>query len=237
MAEYKAQYKKISSLTEKELRSLASLYLSYYSGTSEERFIADLCDKTEILLVNCDGILVGFTTLQLYEREWGGMPVRIVYSGDTVVAQAHWGQQTLAFAWIARMGEIKREKPAIPLYWLLIVKGHRTFKYLPAFGRSFFPHWSIDRSDLKPLADYLAQEKFGTAYNPATGIVEFPVSQGHLRSDIALPTEEQASLPAVKFFLERNPRFTQGHELVCLCEIDEANMKPLTKRIFNRGGL
>lgn len=235
MAEYIAQCKTVSDLTEKERHALAHLYLTYYSGTSEERFIADLRNKSEILLVHCDEVLVGFTTLQLYEREWNGKPIRIVYSGDTIVDQAHWGQQTLAFAWIARMGEIKREKPGIPLYWLLIVKGHRTFKYLPTFGKSFYPHWSVDRSDLKPLADVLAQEKFGADYNPATGVVEFPVSQGHLRRDIALPTPEQASLPAVKFFLERNPQFTQGHELVCLCEIEEANMKPMTKRIFAKG--
>jgi hypothetical protein len=235
MAEYKAQHKKISGLTEKERRSLASLYLAYYSGTSEARFINDLNDKTEILLVYCDDVLVGFTTLQLYERKWNKHPVRIVYSGDTVVEQAHWGQQTLAFSWIARMGEIRREQPDIPLYWLLIVKGHRTFKYLPTFGKSFYPHWSIDRSDLKPLADFLAQDKFGANYNLTTGVVEFPVSHGQLRDDIAWPTDEQASLPAVKFFLERNPQFAQGHELVCLCEIEEANMKPMTKRIFNKG--
>jgi hypothetical protein len=173
MAKYIAQLKRISGLTEKERHSLARLYLSYYSGTSEERFFADLNGKTEILLVSCDDALVGFTTFQLYAREWDGNLIRIVYSGDTVVEQAHWGQQTLAFSWIARMGEIKRERPEVPLYWLLIVKGHRTFKYLPTFGRSFYPHWSIDRSDLKPLTDFLAQEKFGAYFNPATS------SHGH----------------------------------------------------------
>lgn len=235
MGEYKAQFKNISSLTADECRILSNIYLANYSGTNEDRFIADLSNKTEVLLVYCSGELVGFTTVQLYEREWDGKFIRVIYSGDTVVEQAHWGQQALAFAWIARMGEIKREKPEIPLYWLLIVKGHRTFKYLPTFGKSFFPHWSIDRSDLKPLADFLAHEKFGAVYNSAAGVVEFPESQGHLRNEIAMPTEEQASLPAVKFFLDRNPNFTQGHELVCLCEIEEANMKSLTKRIFNKG--
>jgi hypothetical protein len=235
MGEYKAHFKDISSLTSEEVRKLSRLYLSIYSGTNRNRFIADLSNKNEILLVTFDGVLVGFTTLQLYERMWRGKPVSVVYSGDTVVDSAHWGQQALAFAWIERMGKIKLEKPETPLYWLLIVKGHRTFKYLPAFGKSFFPHWSIDRSDLKPLVDFLAHEKFGADYNPANGVVEFSQSQGHLRNEIALPTEEQASLPAVKFFLERNPRFTQGHELVCLCEIEESNMKPLTRRIFNKG--
>lgn len=235
MGEYKARFKDISSLTSEDVSALAKLYLSHYSGTNRNRFIADLSSKNEILILTFDGVLVGFTTLQLYERIWRGKPVSVVYSGDTVVDPDHWGQQTLAFAWIERMGKIKLEKPEIPLYWLLIVKGHRTFKYLPAFGRSFFPHWAIDRSDLKPLADFLAQDKFGADYNPANGVVEFSESQGHLRGEIALPTKEQSTLPAVKFFLERNPRFIQGHELVCVCEIDESNMKPLTRRIFNKG--
>jgi hypothetical protein len=235
MREYHAHFKDISSLTSEDVCALARLYLSHYSGTNKNRFIADLSNKNEILLVTFEGALVGFTTLQLYERMWRGKRLHVVYSGDTVVDPAHWGQQALAFAWIERMGKIKLEKPEIPLYWLLIVKGHRTFKYLPAFGKSFYPHWSIDRSDLKPLADFLAQEKFGTDYNPVNGVVEFSESQGHLRNEIALPTEKQASLPAVKFFLQRNPRFTQGHELVCLCEIEESNMKPLTRRIFNKG--
>ena len=69
-------------------------------------------------------------------------------------------QQALAFDWISRMGAIKRAHPERPLYWLLLVKGHRTFRYLPLFAKSFFPHWSIDRSDLKPLADELASAMF-----------------------------------------------------------------------------
>jgi hypothetical protein len=234
MGQYKTEFKNTSSLTAEETSALAGLYLSYYSGTDGARFEADLGGKDEILLVTCDEVLVGFTTLQVYERQWRGECVRVIYSGDTVVEQAHWGQQALAFAWIARMGEIKRERPDVPLYWLLIVKGHRTFKYLPTFGKTFFPHWSQDRSDLKPLADFLAREKFGSDYNAGTGVVEFPVSHGHLRHEIAFPTDEQMNQPAVKFFVQRNPGFTQGHELVCLCEMEETNMRPLTRRIFNK---
>ena len=178
--------------------------------------------------------IVGFTTLQVYDYLWQGSPIRVVYSGDTVVARAHWGQQALAFRWIARMAEIKAEDPHKPLYWFVIIKGHRTFKYLPTFGKSFYPHWSIDRTDLKPLADFLAKDKFGEMYNESTGIVEFSESQGHLKQEIAYPTEEEMTKDSVKFFLEKNPNYLQGHELVCLCELEEENMKPLTKRIFRK---
>lgn len=232
MAEYRVLFKKVADISESDRKEIADLYLSYFDGSNEAQVISDLEKKTEILLLYCDQSLVGFTTLQIYDFEWHGSLIQIIYSGDTIVHRAHWGQQTLAFAWIANLGKLKRERPGVPLYWFVILKGHRTYKFLPAFGRSFYPHWSIDRSDLKPLADALAKEKFGSAYSPETGIVKFAESRGHLNPDIAYPSEMEKSKESVRFFLEKNPGYLLGHELVCLCEISEENMKPLTKRIF-----
>ncbi len=235
MSSYEAICKSISDLSDKNYRDMQNIYLAHYDGSTALQVEEDLQDKNEAILVFSQETLVGFTTLKIYEHEWKGQNLLIVYSGDTIVDRAHWGQQALAFTWIAKMGAIKRERPDLPMYWFLIVKGHRTYKYLPVFGKSFYPHWSIDRSDLKPLADALAQRKFGQDYNPETGVVEFAQSRGHLKPDIVLPTEEEKSKDAARFFLERNPNYIHGHELVCLCEITEQNMKPLTRRIFIRG--
>jgi len=211
------------------------IYLSHYEGTSEALFDHDLDDKDEVLLLRADGELAGFTTYKVYSRRWNGREIRVVYSGDTIVDREHWGQQALAYAWIGRMGEIKRQSPVLPLYWFLLVKGHRTFKYMPAFGRSFYPHWSEKRDDLKPLADLLAGEMFPNDYNPASGVVEFHQSHGHLKSGLADPSPEESGRDAVRFFLSRNPGYKSGHELVCICELEEENMKPLTRRLFLKG--
>jgi hypothetical protein len=234
MSEYLTVIKRISELDAALLQQLVALYLNYYDSSSEEKVISDLKEKTEILLLFHEGQLVGFTSSLVYSRQWRGKNIRIVYSGDTVVDRQHWGQQALAFAWITRMGELKSQEPDCPLYWFVIVKGHRTFKYLPTFGKSFHPHWSEFRSDLKSLADVLAKEKFGDTYNEETGVVEFAESQGHLREEIAYPTEEEMTKESVRFFLKANPNYLRGHELVCLCELEEHNMKPLTKRIFRK---
>lgn len=235
MTIYSAEFKKTPLLTDIERQAMSHLYLSYFDGCTETQFLSDLNEKTEVLLLSINKQLVGFTTLQDFMYPWNDQLNRIIYSGDTIVDQAHWGQQALAFAWINRMGEFKRELPNTPLYWFVIVKGHRTYKYLPTFGKSFYPHWSIDRADLKPLADALALKKFGGDYNPDTGVVEFHSSKGHLKSEIAHPTAEEQRKPAVQFFLQRNPGFLQGHELVCVCEMERENMKPLTQRIFDKG--
>jgi hypothetical protein len=232
---YSTRFVPVATLDDSTRHRMASLYLASYDGSSPDTFFGDLAAKSEALLVHAADELIGFTTLRVFEREWRGKPIRVVYSGDTVIERAHWGQQSLSCAWIARMGVLKREHPDIPLYWFLLVKGHRTFRYLPVFGHSFYPHWSEDRGDLKPLADALACEMFPEAYNPATGVVEFNASRGHLKPHIAWPSAAQLNRPGVRFFLERNPGFQRGHELVCLCEIEEHNMKPLTLDVFRRG--
>ena len=91
MADYQTQIKRASEITATERDEIAELYLSYYDGSDEERVIADLADKTEVLLLYSSGSLVGFTTLELYDFEWQGGVVQIIYSGDTVVHHAHWG--------------------------------------------------------------------------------------------------------------------------------------------------
>jgi len=220
---------------ESKIRSqMVNLYLANYDGSDEVQFNRDLADKDEALLVYADTQLVGFTTFKVYDQKWNGQYIRVLYSGDTIVDKEHWGQQALAFAWIGRMGEIKRQHPDVPFYWFLLVKGHRTFRYMPVFGKSFFPHWSENRDDLKPLADMLASEKFGLNYNISTGVVEFPFSLGHLKPEIADPAPEDMTKESVQFFLKHNPGYKQGHELVCICEMEEHNMKPLTKRLFRK---
>ncbi len=235
--QYSASFRPVEALHDSERAAMMSLYFAHYDGSSEAQFLSDLQDKTEVLIVRCDDRLIGFTTVELYQRQWQTDTVRILYSGDTVVDRAHWGQQALAFAWVKRLGQLMHETPEISFYWFAIFKGHRTFKFLPTFARSFYPHWAIDRSDLKPLLDFLAREKFGEAYNVDSGVIEFADSKGHLKPDIAVPTPEERNKEAVSFFLERNPRYTRGHELACICEIKEENMRPLTHRLFVKGRL
>jgi len=231
---YSTVFASVSALDEGVRREMSRLYLDNYDGTSEALFLHDLSKKDEALLVYAGPQLVGFTTLKVFEREWRAQRIRVVYSGDTIVDRAHWGQQALAFDWIARMGGLKRERPELPLYWFLLVKGHRTYRYLPLFAKSFYPHWSVDRGDLKSLADALATEMFPDDYNPATGVVEFRHSRGHLKSGIALPSPSERERQDVAFFLHRNPGFQRGHELVCLCEVEAHNMKPLTLKLFQK---
>lgn len=231
---YETHVVPVRDIPDDTISRMASLYLNNFDGSSDAIFREDLAEKDEVILLCRDQELLGFTTLKVFDSAWGERDVRVVYSGDTIVAPQHWGQQALAFAWITRIGEIKREAGDRPLFWFLLVKGHRTFKYLSVFGKSFFPHWSERRADLKALADQLATARFGSHYDTTSGLVRFPESRGHLKKEIAEPSPEEMKKIATRFFLERNPDYRLGHELVCVCELEPFNMKPLTARLFHK---
>ncbi len=235
MKSYRSIFRKVSELSGDEFVAMIELYLRYYDGSSEEIVRRDLNNKTEVLLIYFNDELVGFTAYQIYQKRWCAQTIQIVFSGDTIVDRKHWGQQSLAFNWISRMGELKRAQPEVPLYWFLLVKGHRTYRYLPAFTKSFYPHWSSRNLELEQLAAELAKEKYGVDYNTKTGVIEFENSKGHLKKAVAEPTACERGKQAVKYFLDRNPNYQLGHELVCLYKFDETNMKPLTRRIFSQG--
>src|SRR3546814_17883638 len=53
-------------------------------------------------------------------------------------------------------------------------------------------------------------------------------------SDLEIP-EKDRRRPDVLFFLQRNPGYDQGDELVCLTELSLENQNPLAARIFAAG--
>ena len=120
----------ITALSAKQRHAMAALYLAHYNASSPALFQRDLSAKDEVIVLEHEGALAGFTALQTWPLRWRGQDMRVLYSGDTIVAPAHWGQQTLALAWLERVGLLLRQAPPGGLWWFLLVKGHRTYKYL-----------------------------------------------------------------------------------------------------------
>ncbi len=228
---YEAVFRSTADVGDRELAVMTRLYLNYYDNADETHFNRDFRAKTEVEVLYYNGELVGFSTLLFYESEWRRQKIRVVYSGDTIVHRSHWGQQTLAVEWLRRMGRFVA-LDASPLYWFLLVKGHRTYRFLPSFAWNYHPAPDRENPELKAVADMLAQGKFGADYNPDTGVVEFKHSLGNLKEEVAYPSQRELKNPDVRFFMHRNPGYLKGHEMVCLCPVSSANLKPFARRIF-----
>ena len=130
-----------SELTEAAVGNLYGLYTRYYGGTSPELFRRDLLEKDHILLLEDEnGETRGFTTLKVILFTHLARSGRALFSGDTIIDHRFWGEQTLPLAWCCLAGRIKARQPDLPLYWLLIVKGDRTYRYLNVFSKTYYPN-------------------------------------------------------------------------------------------------
>ena len=226
---------KVCNIDDDDIEKMYQLYANYYAGTSRALFLADLQGKDHAIILTDDARSIQvFSTVKTIETEFDGEAIRAIFSGDTIVNHTFWGKNDLAQEWLRHAGQIKYMQPSLPLYWFLIVKGHRTYRYLSVFSRQYYPAPGVNTPlRAKRLMDHLSAKMFGEAYDPNKGILCFPDSRGHLQEEWADIPQKDLTLPEVQFFLERNPGYKNGDELVCICELTEENLKPLTKRLFN----
>lgn len=232
-----SQIEPISALSDELKRELFDLYSCYYAGTNNTIFQQDLIKKNWIILLyDAKKQVQGFSTLALFNHTDATQTVSVLYSGDTIINKKYWGQHELAVSWLHFAGQIKAKHPTIPLYWFLIVKGYRTYRYLSAFSCSYYPS-PVHKTpiELQMLLEALALDRFGSDYDKEKGIVRFANSRGYLKDAWAEVPEKVKSRADVQFFLQRNPEFYKGDELVCLCELSQDNLKPFSRRVFMTG--
>lgn len=199
---------------------MEALYRCYYEGAPEAVFRRDLAAKDRAILLFEEGRLCGFSTLKLLTI--GGL--RVLFSGDTVVDAANRNQAGLAGAFghvMARLNEVGGDD----LFWFLICKGARTYRFLPTFFKRFTPG---ERSEPE-LAEKLrrvASTMFPKEYDPVTGVLHFGEGKDRLRGDALRMDAESVRFRAL------NPGWAQGDELGCLVPLAMANLNRLGERVI-----
>lgn len=225
---------RVEELASCDRAAMFQLLNTHFAGVRIDVFNADLSQKNWIILLSDPetGELKGFSTLLMYQTEFNGEPISVVYSGDTIMDPSAWNSSALSRAWIESVNTLREIYPFGKLYWLLISSGYRTYRFLPVFWKEFYPRYDQPTpSDTATLMQHLAQQQFGQHYNPHSGIVRF--SHPHqLKGELSGIPSERLSDPHIQFFNQLNPGHVNGDELVCLTEICEENLTRAGRRMW-----
>jgi hypothetical protein len=200
---------------------------SYYEGTGRATFDADLDEKEWVIQIldETTGRLMGFSTQMLVEVVVSGRTVRALFSGDTIVASDARGERSLfqVSGWFVR--SLISTFPDTELYWFLISKGYKTYRFLPLFFHEFYPRYDAPTpARFAEVLDALAGTKFPAAYDRALGVVRAGPDACRLRPGMADLTPDRLRDPHVRFFAARNPRHALGDELCCIAPLTPANL-------------
>ena len=213
---------------------LFSLFEDYYDRVPRGVFHRDFREKQWIILLtdSVSNEIKGFSTLMLLDVAAEDIQLVVAFSGDTIIDREYWGEQRLALAWYGLMEKLRVENWPTKLYWFLISKGYRTYLYLPTFFREFYPrHDKATPPFEQKLIDAFGRLKYPDDYDPKTGLVEFQESEGHLKDWVADIPPRRLKDPNVGYFLQQNPGWTRGNELVCVAEFSPENLTNFALRL------
>lgn len=213
-------------LTPEQRARMLEILATHFDHITPERFAQDLNDKNWVILIlNDAGGIAGFSTLHFYRAEFEGAPIAVVYSGDTIIEREAWGSPALPRTWIDAVWQLHESQcPTLPLYWLLLTSGYRTYRFLSVFWRHFYPvHDAPTPSDLRRLLCQLASERFTTGLDLDAGVVHLGQP---LRQDLLPIPDARLHDPDIAFFLQRNPGYIRGDELLCIARLSRDNLTP-----------
>lgn len=224
-----------ADLTQGQRDEMFALMSAYYHNMDRSTFEEDLDEKRWVIQVvdPRTGGIRGFSTQVLLDASVDGRDVRALFSGDTIVGREYWGKNPLARIWGRFALSLIDEGDSDDLYWFLITKGYKTYRYLPVFFDEFYPRFgAVTPVWAARIIDALASSKFSSAYNANTGIVRSGRSGCCLREGVADIGAERLRDPHVRYFTRRNPGHACGDELCCLAPLTRANFTSAAYRVI-----
>lgn len=229
----------INELNEPLCESFFSIYQTYFKDVTYPTFKEHIGHKDAIIILSDknNGDICGFSTLKLMVKEIEGKKVYGLFSGDTIIDKDYWGEQELVREFSRYAGEIAKDLgDDEKLYWLLISKGFRTYRYLPVFTNNFYPTYKAEwpEWDRKVMTAFYS-ELYPDEFDPKTCLLTFKENIGSLKEGVGDIDEVRIANPDIAFFAKANPDHMSGVELTCLAELSEENLRSVAKKYFVKG--
>lgn len=225
-----SSYRAVKAISPKEIIEMHALFSQFYANAEAGTFLKDLSKKDGVILVHEQGtgVLKGFSTIVRMPL-WDGKREAIgVFSGDTIVDPAYWGDRALKDGFAQYMLRLKASAPLTPLYWLLISKGYKTYLLLSNNFVNYYPRHDRDNDPrLQMLVEAYCNKLFPGKYDRERGTLDFGDSSQCLKDTVApIDEETMEGQPAIRYFSERNPEWTRGVELPCIGEVTVSLLWP-----------
>lgn len=218
----------VKELSEAQAQDMFAIMQKYYENIIWDNFFCDLKSKCDVILL-CDenDCMHGFTTLAVFSYD---EKTQLLFSGDTIIEKEYWGNNDLSQVWV-KNAFAHAEKFNGKTYWLLLTKGYKTYKFLHTFFNAFYPRVDTKTpQDIQEIIDKFAVEKYGSQYQNGVLVA----GKDYLRAEFAEIDETRLKNKNTSFFLEKNPNFARGNELVCITELSLQNLNKLGRKMLGR---
>jgi hypothetical protein len=225
----------VEDLSTREREVMFGLMQDYYLGVRRETFERDLSEKEHVMLLRdraACGRIVGFSTLMRLRLEVCGQQIDVIFSGDTVVDERSRHSRGLAYE-VTRYFQTLAESSVLPLYYVLICKGWRTYRILPFLFRQFSPRSGEPTQILhRQVMNAFGARRYPGEYRPETGLIVFEGEAQRIKPGSSEAISPLRSDEHAQFFRRQNPSYLRGDELVCVARVEPRNFTEAFEKLL-----
>ena len=232
----KYNLREIIAINHEDILRMYTLMQDNYDYVLLENFKKDLLQKDYVgVLTDINNIIQGFTTYAINPKNYSSNEFNIMFSGDTVISENYTGSQALTKGWVDTVAFFIKKYPNKKLLWFLMSKGYKTYLYLPFFFQKYYPALEKDRNDLRliDIINNVSEILYPNNWNKLTGIIKFNKKIGQIKERHISKSVDKNN-KHVDFFIQKNPGYTEGDELVCMAEVNINNLMRFPKLILER---
>lgn len=229
----KARFYSMKNVSVTQLLEMHSLFVQYYNNADLDTFTKDMGKKTGVFILEdrANKKIVGFSTWVELDLTLSGKKALGIFSGDTVVDKAYWGNKELQKSFAKKLLATKLKNPNRPTFWLLISKGYKTYLLLTNNFHQFYPNHQAQNDELASIVDDYCNQLYPAAYCEKSRLLDFGNEYQNLKDDVAAITSEmKAQNPNIRHFEELNPTWRKGTELPCAGEVTVSMLLDFMKR-------
>ncbi|MFT6030019.1 MAG: hypothetical protein ACI8O8_001762 [Oleiphilaceae bacterium] len=228
-----ARFSHIKKVSVLQLLEMHKLFIQYYNNADLQTFVTDMGKKTGVFILEdkAQNRIVGFSTWTEMEVIQGEQKSIGIFSGDTVVERAYWGNRELQKIFAKKLFTTKLKYPKTPVFWLLISKGYKTYLLLTNNFHQYYPCHQSHNPKLEAIVDEYCEHLYPHAYDRKNRLLNFGNAYQHLKEDVACITEEMKNMDKnIRYFEKLNPSWKQGTELPCAGEVTISMLLNFMKR-------
>lgn len=231
----------IKNISVPQLIEMHKLFVQYYNNAEFVTFATDMGNKTGVFILEdkLSKRIIGFSTWTELELDHGNEKAIGIFSGDTVVDKAYWGDKSLQKAFAIKLFSTKLKNPRKQVFWLLISKGYKTYLLMTNNFHQFYPCHQHHNPKLESIVDEYCNKLYPSAYCSKSRLLDFGDEYQNLKEGVACITPEMRDENRdIDHFAKLNPTWEKGTELPCAGEVTismlldfmQRNMIPFKKK-------
>ena len=226
-------FRAVSDLSATERDQLFRLLGSHCANVKQACFDRDLDEKQFVLMgrVLAGGAIRGFCTFREVDIAVESETVRVIVTGDTLLALEDWASGRAVRSWWQHMQFLAGRTKA-PVYWVSFLESHRVYRLLGGLFESYFPRAGVELpARERHIRDTIAAMKYPGEYDAASAVIK-PVQPTPVCAERVAAATAMGHDPASRYFVAANPGYLRGEYLVCIADLSERNWTRLARRML-----